>query len=324
MRARGHLATTGDGERGASTVEFVVAAPFLLLLGLGVLQLGLIYHGKTIVNYATFEAARTGAVNHARVEPMRRELALRLAPLAGGDGTAASAALAIARTRAEIDTPVGQDGRAHPATRIEVLGPSAAAFDDWGVLDPVSGREVIPNSHLRHRHAGEVGAASGLTLADANLLEIEVVHGLELKVPVVGRVLTAALAVADPENAAWYAADRLPLSAVATVRMQSDVWRADAAPVGSAVPDGVTGEPSAVAGDASAPDGDTSEPGDAGARTEDCGTHGLGSGVLPVSESAYASGECAIGTGAYDPPGLPSVLDPTVDPSGSAESSPVC
>ena len=66
-------------QTGASLVELFVVAPALLFLGLGTVQIGLLYHAKTTLNYATFEAARVGSVSHAQVEPMMGELAYRLA-----------------------------------------------------------------------------------------------------------------------------------------------------------------------------------------------------------------------------------------------------
>jgi len=315
-------------QRGASTAEFIVVAPVLLFLGFGAVQLGLIYHGRTILNYATFEAARTGAVNHALPEPMRRELAERLAPILGGDGSAAKAAEAIARSIVDLESPLGPDGMPRPATTVTRLSPTPAAFADWGVHDPVAGRTVIPNSHLRHRHAVEAPGESGVSLRDANVLEIEVTHGFELKVPVVGRVLTTALAMADPENAAWYAADRLPLSSVATVRMQSDAWLADDEPLASVVPEGAaeTGSGSgsvAVEGDGAAgEEGDDAVDGAGGeeraestAGDEVCGEHGVGGAVLPLSESAYLGGSCAAGDESRAPPEGPAIFGPEGDAS---------
>ena len=323
------------GERGASAAEFLAVAPLLLLLGLGAVQLGLIYHGKTILNYATFEAARTGAVHHAQPGPMRRELAVRLAPLIGGDGSDADAAAAIARSIAAMEAPLAAgDGRPPPPTSVRVVSPTAEMFEDWSVVDPVSERRVIPNSHLRHRlnnhlrhrPTGAIGARSGVDLADANLLEIEVEHGLELKVPFVGGLLAAALTLADPDNAAWYEAGRMPLRSSATVRMQSDVWMADAAPSGTAAPDGDAAEGRAddVVADLGAPgpdvEGEIGEEGEAA--DPSCGEHGVGGGTVPVNDSDYASGECAVGAGGGDRVGLPPVLGG--EPADEPDSSPLC
>ena len=107
-------------QRGASLVEFAVALPALLLLGLGTLQGALAYHAKTTLNYATFEAARKGAVTHAQSGPMREELGIRMAPIYGGDGSPQKALEAI--TRASLEA---KDSR---FTRIDILNPTVEAL----------------------------------------------------------------------------------------------------------------------------------------------------------------------------------------------------
>jgi len=205
-------------QKGASLVEMAIVSPILLMFGLSTVQAGLIYHGKTTVNYATFEAARSGAVNNGQVDVMRKELGIRLAPLEGGDGSTEKAATAIATSVLKTINPVN--------TRLKILSPSLEAFDDWQITDE-EGRDVIPNSHLRHVR-GELAAAgdvSGLTLRDANLLKVEVTHGLELKVPLVNKLLSRAMTLADPENAVFYQQNLMPIKSVATVRMQSELWK---------------------------------------------------------------------------------------------------
>jgi Flp pilus assembly protein TadG len=63
-------------QSGAAMSEFAVTLPVLLLLGLGTMQAALLYNAKNTVTYATFEAARKGAVNHAQISPMQAELGL--------------------------------------------------------------------------------------------------------------------------------------------------------------------------------------------------------------------------------------------------------
>jgi len=64
---------TGKKQFGTSMVEFLIVIPMLLFVGLGIMQFGLVYHAKSVLNYATFEAARAGAVNNGQVEVMRKE-----------------------------------------------------------------------------------------------------------------------------------------------------------------------------------------------------------------------------------------------------------
>ena len=105
-------------------------------------------------------------------------------------------------------------------TRIDILNPTVEAFADHGEDNPEAGVREIPNSHLRHRPR-EVKSASGVNIQDANLLKIKITHGFKLKVPLIDRVVPAVLMRTDPANAQFYSLRRIPITAVATVRMQS-------------------------------------------------------------------------------------------------------
>ncbi|MES9970362.1 MAG: DUF6531 domain-containing protein, partial [Candidatus Thiodiazotropha sp.] len=219
MNIKGSLKYWYSRQRGAAMAEMLVSLPALLLMGLGSLQTALLFDAKTTVNYATFEAARIGAVEHAQSDAMREELGLRLAPLFGGDGSAERAVSAI--TRSSLDV---QDSR---FTEIEIINPTIEAFDEFGrdIVNPRTNETHfgIPNSHLRWRSA-DVGE-SGVNIQDANLLKIKVTYGYQLKVPLMDRVIPAVMRVFDPENSNYYNSRRLPITSVATVRMQSDAWR---------------------------------------------------------------------------------------------------
>lgn len=212
-------------QTGASLVEFTIAAPIIFLIGAGTLQAGILYHGRTILNYATFEAARVGATRHAQHKPMRKELGIRLAPLIGGDGTLENAAMAMARMSLEVESPIGLTGEIAPPTKLEILNPTEAAFSSWGEesLEYVN-RRVIPNSHLRHQ-GDEV--REGLSLQDANLLKIQVTHGIPMNVPVVGRLLARMMIPVfgdDIDKQLHLLSGRFPMTSTATVRMQSEAW----------------------------------------------------------------------------------------------------
>jgi hypothetical protein len=77
------------------------------------------------------------------------------------------------------------------------LSPTQRSFDDWAVpsLDalglPVPDSREIPTDNLvarTLRSDARVGASSGQTLADANLLKIELTYGVPLTVPLAGRL----------------------------------------------------------------------------------------------------------------------------------------
>ncbi|MEW8506910.1 MAG: TadE/TadG family type IV pilus assembly protein, partial [Candidatus Thiodiazotropha sp.] len=219
MQIKGFTTRLFKRQKGAAMTELLVSLPALFLMGLGGLQSALLFDAKTTINYATFEAARKGALNHAQSAAMREELGLRLSPLFGGDGSAERAVSAI--TRASLDV---QDSR---FTEIEIINPTIEAFDEYGreIVDLRTGdvRFGIPNSHLRWR-SNRVGN-SGVNIQDANLLKIKVTYGYQLKVPLMDRVIPAVMRMIDPEHIQYYNARRLPITSVATVRMQSDAWR---------------------------------------------------------------------------------------------------
>jgi len=70
-----------NNQVGQSMTEFVIIAPFLILIVMGSMQFAFIYSAKTTVNYATFQAARTGAVNQARFEQVQRSFARNMSAL---------------------------------------------------------------------------------------------------------------------------------------------------------------------------------------------------------------------------------------------------
>ncbi len=217
-------------QSGATMVEFIITAPIVLLLGLGSVQAGLVYHGKATLNYATFEAARAGAVDHAQLDSMKSELGFRLAPLVGGDGSPEKAAEAIAMSMAGVNLPL--------QTKLEILSPTVEAFDDWGQISREAGVRAIPNSHLRNRHddRSRIGAASGLNLHDANLLKIRVTHGFQLKIPILAGLYSDIMMELDSDNAGYYALRQIPITSVVTVRMQNEAWESHIVAATTAAP----------------------------------------------------------------------------------------
>jgi hypothetical protein len=168
--------------------------------------------------------------------------------------------------------------------RLERQSPTAASFDDWAEPardafgETLDGVREIPNDDLVHRatrtlpaggtaglRSGEpIGAASGQTLLDANLLRLRMTYAVPLSVPVAGRLIAWSLRTwhgcaagtgrtwgvlrldapprgpaSDPEACAMLGLDdggvaRLPVSASATVRMQTPARDAgSAAPLAS-------------------------------------------------------------------------------------------
>ncbi len=216
-------------QKGASMAEFLIVTPLLMFVGLGILQMGLVYHAKSMLTYATFEAARTGAVNNGQVDLMRKELGYRMAPIFGGTGSVRDGTYSITRSVVIANDPT--------ATKIEILNPTSTTFAQHGKQKDVEDSHgnqrnvvAIPNSHLRLRDHAEV-KTDGLNVQDANLLKIRVTYGYPMRIPVldmeipgVRETMRMVMMQMDPDNWMYYIRGMLPIQATATVRMQSEAW----------------------------------------------------------------------------------------------------
>lgn len=223
-------------QRGASLVEFVVVAPTLLMMILGVIQSGMVFHAKSNINYATFEAARAGSVGHGQVSVIREAFTRAMVGYYGGGRNAAELATATQRAVADI-TPT--------TMQVELLSPTKESFDDYAspqLADKLNvNTRVIPNSNLNAlqcpydkpscNHNPQTNA-SGQTLSDANILRIKITYGIPpaKQIPLAGRLYVMALrglsglglaADTDPFKQALLEQGRIPVVVHTTMRMQS-------------------------------------------------------------------------------------------------------
>ncbi len=172
---------------GQAMVEFVIIIPVLLLLIFGAIQIAFIYSAKTTLNYATFQAARLGATNHASYSAMRRGLVRGMAPLFTNNARAND-------IQDDIDAGIDSGGARRDAvsevdtyTRIIRINPTEAMLDIAGfgrVTD--DGNVGIPNDHLMYRPDWQV---EGVSIQDANLLKIRVQYCYKLMVPIVNKII---------------------------------------------------------------------------------------------------------------------------------------
>lgn len=218
-------------QSGAAMLEFVVAAPALMLIGLGIVQYGLLFFAKNNINYATFEAARTGAVANANLDKVLGAYKKALIPLYGGGRN-------ISELQESYDK-VQQDMTGE-TLKVELLNPTKESFDDWnakGLQDDKAvgnGKRVIPvlmqnfpqalNSYQMTRDPKSIGPTSGQTLADASLIKVRVVHGYEPKIPFIGKMMAyvAGYNETDQFKKQIYDAGRIPIVSHVTLQMQSN------------------------------------------------------------------------------------------------------
>jgi len=206
-------------QRAAALVEFqIVLLLGLLPLVLGLLQLSLLLMAKHVVHYATYQAARSGAVAAADPAVMRRALAVGLMPLhlvsSEPISTDNITSLALA---ADLRSSVASNLYA----RLTVLRPTAAAFADFAVAQ--GSERVLRNDSLLQQPS-QTGVRSQESVQQANVLQIHVSYCHELIVPLIDIALLRLLQTLD--NDAWhqvcYAVGRVPLAADAAINMQSD------------------------------------------------------------------------------------------------------
>jgi TadE-like protein len=231
-------------QEGATMVEFAIVSPFALLLVLGIIQLGLMFSAKEVVNEAAFLAARAGAVSNARVDDVMRPVMTRaLIPfyqdttITNSDLARLTDALGKSKLDTEVCVPV-----VHCYLKVEVLNPTPAAFQDFGLVSKASQNHTyIPNDNLEYRRHDKIGAASGLSIQDANALKIKVTYGYEIKVPLMQFVIKSVMCAFDtgvdafgrgdsPDTggsdcAEFYNQGRIPIVAYATVQMQTPAWQ---------------------------------------------------------------------------------------------------
>ncbi len=237
------------GARGASTVEMVVIMPTAIFAILLAMQAALIFHYKNQANVAAVQAAREGAINNASETSIRLGFAKALVPVMGGGMTAGELAASFARATVEAS---------QLGTAIQILSPNRQAFDDFNSPDQADRLRaegqtvddlVIQNLNIQNLSCPAKSAtyadvpcdpdplfnASGQSLKDANILKLRMIWGIPAskQVPVVGPLMVATMRglsnigvwAQNPEAAALLAMGRIPVSANAIVRMQTEPIR---------------------------------------------------------------------------------------------------
>lgn len=212
--------------RGAASVEFYIVALFVLIpFVMAILQMAVLYVGKTTLNHAVFMAARAAALQNGSRSVLRTHLAKGLVPLYARtsdpidrNNVVGIVAPAFAEAFVDVNNPL--------RTRIEILNPTRASFRDFeqrqnGVLQ-------IPNDNLQFR-ARNPGATSRQSIQEANLLKVRVDYCHELVFPLIDVAVVGILRRFDtnPFHQACYRANRVPISGRALLHMQSAARRSE-------------------------------------------------------------------------------------------------
>ena len=202
-------------QSGAAMVEFVIVGPLVTLLGLGSIQYGLMFFAKNHLNHATFMAARAGTTGNASQTAIQTALARALLPIYGGGSNTGELTASYGRAYADVAA----------YTRIEILNPTKESFDDFHGKEK-DGKRTIPHAQLSQRNPNVIGANSGQSIQDANLLKLRITYGFEPKIPLMGLIYTKYLQWLDTGDDAFrstlIASKRIPMVSHVTMLMQSD------------------------------------------------------------------------------------------------------
>jgi len=214
-------------------VEMTVIMFVVFLLLFGIIQFGLIYNAKIILNYATFEAARAGSLNYGSPQAINYALARGLAALESTDSGLTDYDRFQQSTNEMIN--LVETGEFACVQRIS----PAVSSPHW-VPDPAAGsgyNNYIPNDHLVYRSAAP---KAGVSIQDANLLKIRVTYCHKIIIPFIAttikRLMLDNYAATDPDPIAnWtvpargrftkacFENDRIPIESQAVLRMQTPI-----------------------------------------------------------------------------------------------------
>ncbi len=177
---------------GQAMTEYMIVFPVMLVLIFGTLQFALLYQAKIQLNYAAFESARSGSLNHAQRWALKAGVVRGLAPI----HTHGAGRNWLRWARSTVWDQI-EDG----LIEIEIINPTPDMFDE-GVHGVDDGDDLyIPNDNLMYRNATPRGAGPGAvesTIQDANLLKIRVLYCVEMHVPFVNRMINALLRLSAP------------------------------------------------------------------------------------------------------------------------------
>jgi len=156
----------------------LVSLPVLLLAALAVIETAYWHMTRQVLNVALMEAARAGSTGHGHPSAMQAAFVKALGPLPTGK---------TGWRRIRYDSGV-------PAWRIDILSPPPEAYADFGVRGlPIkqgaattSRMIAIRNDYQAEEHARRLqagwhegrGAASGMTIFQANVLRLRLSYQL--------------------------------------------------------------------------------------------------------------------------------------------------
>lgn len=207
--------------KGFGSVEFLLVATPLLLLGMGSLEASYWYITRQAGSLALLEAARAAATNHASPHSLEQAFEKALRPLFVPAGKYPDPA---ARMQAYFNRVSQKTGQA--PWRIIIQSPSQADFIDFQQKDlPISQQTGLPaiNSNYQYEQylRAATGQFSGNTIFQANTLQIELTYPYQTLIPGLGQLVKMLSGKAPTYHNQLTSQGFLPIKQSLSISMQS-------------------------------------------------------------------------------------------------------
>ena len=140
-------------QKGASVTEILVVTPLVILLGMIGIQYALMYNAKTNITYASYEAARAGAINHADPQAIEDGLLKGLLPLLSTNlksfkADTTNPLTATAQGKLALEKLKFDEAR---FMKIEIISPNEAAFN---ACNNFQLQKILNTTNVRFRLEG--------------------------------------------------------------------------------------------------------------------------------------------------------------------------
>ena len=216
-------------QKGASVTEILVVTPLVILLGMIGIQYALMYNARTNITYASYEAARAGAINHADPQAIEDGLLKGLLPLLSTNlksfkADTTNPLTATAQGKLALEKLKFDEAR---FMKIEIISPNEAAFDACNntqlqkILNTTN--KVIPNKHndIQNYKCSD----PNISISQANVLKLRITYGYKPKIPLAKDMFVSIASFVRGSQEKFdlklLASDRIPITVDVSAQMLS-------------------------------------------------------------------------------------------------------
>lgn len=216
-------------QKGASVTEILVVTPLVILLGMIGIQYALMYNAKTNITYASYEAARAGAINHADPQAIEDGLLKGLLPLLSTNlksfkADTTNPLTATAQGKLALEKLKFDEAR---FMKIEIISPNEATFNACNnvqlqkILNTTN--KVIPNKHndIQNYKCSD----PNISISQANVLKLRITYGYKPKIPLAKDMFVSIASFVRGSQEKFdlklLASDRIPITVDVSAQMLS-------------------------------------------------------------------------------------------------------